>query len=79
MLDKGHIRPSVSPWGTLVLFVNKKDGTLRFCIHYMQLNKVTINNKYMLSRIDDLFNQLKGKTMLSKIDLILGYHLRLEY
>ena len=79
MLDKGYIRASVSPWGTQVLFVKKKDGTLGLCIHYMQLNKVTIKNKYMLSRIDDLFNQLKGTTMLSKIDMRLGCHLRLDY
>ena len=79
MLDKGYIRPSVAPWGTPVFFVKSKDGTLRLCIPYMQLNMVTIKNKYSLSRIDDLFNQLKGTTMFSKIDLRLGYHLRLDY
>ena len=60
MLDKGYIRPSVSPWGALVLFVNKKDGTLKLCIDYRQLNKVTIKKRYPLSRINDLFDQLKG-------------------
>jgi hypothetical protein len=56
MMDKGYIRPSVSPWGAPVLFVKKKDGTLRLCIDYRQLNKVTIKNKYPLPRIDDLFD-----------------------
>jgi len=74
MLDKGYIRPSVSPWGAPVLFVKKKDGTLRLCIAYRQLNKVTIKNKYPLSRIDDLFHQLKGATVFSKIDSRSGYH-----
>ena len=60
LLDKGFIRPSVSPWGAPVLFVKKKDGTLRLCIDYRQLNKVTIKNKYPLPRIDDLFDQLQG-------------------
>jgi hypothetical protein len=60
LLDKGFIRPSVSPWGAHVLFVKKKDGTLRLCIDYRQLNKMTIKNKYPLPRIDDLFDQLKG-------------------
>jgi len=74
MLDKGYIRPSVSPWGTLVLFLKKKDGTLRLCINYRQLNKVTIKNRYMLPRINDLFYQLKGSTLFSKIDIRSGYH-----
>ncbi|XP_009791291.2 uncharacterized protein [Nicotiana sylvestris] len=60
LLDKGFIRPSVSPWGALVLFVRKKDGSLRMCIDYRQLNKVTIKNKYPFPRIDDLFDQLQG-------------------
>ena len=57
LIDKGFIRPSVSPWGAPVLFVKKKDGTIRLCINYRQLNKITIKNKYPLPRIDDLFDQ----------------------
>ena len=74
LLEKRFIRPSVSPWGAPVLFVKKKDGTLRLCIDYRQLNKLTIKNKYPLPRIDDLFNQLKGASIFSKIDLRSGYH-----
>jgi hypothetical protein len=74
MMDKGYIQPSMSPWGAPVLFVNKKDGTLRLCIDYRQLNKVTIKNKHPLPRIDDLFDQLGGASMFSKIDLRSGYH-----
>ena len=74
LLDKGFIRPSISPWGTPLLFVKKKNGTLRLCIDYRQLNKVTIKNKYPLPRIDDLFDQLKGASVFSKIDLRSGYH-----
>ncbi|XP_060974274.1 uncharacterized protein LOC133039400 [Cannabis sativa] len=74
MLDLGFTRPSVSPWGAPVLFVKKKDGTLRMCIDYRELNKLTIKNKYPLPRIDDLFDQLQGKTVFSKIDLRSGYH-----
>ena len=74
LLEKQFIRPSVSPWGAPVLFVKKKDGTLRLCIDYRQLNKMTIKNKYLLPRIDDLFDQLKGASMFSKIDLRSGYH-----
>jgi len=74
VLDKGYVRPSVSSCGALVLFIKKKDGTLTFCIDYRKLNKVIIKNMYPLSRINDLFNQLKGKTMFSKIDLRSGYH-----
>ena len=69
LLEKRFIRPSVSPWGSPVLFVKKKDGTLRLCIDYRQLNKLTIKNKYLLPRIDDLFDQLKGASIFSKIDL----------
>ncbi|PPY87793.1 reverse transcriptase family protein, partial [Escherichia coli] len=74
LLDKGFIRPSVSPWGAPVLFVKKKDGTLRLCIDYRQLNKVTIKNRYPLPRIDDLFDQLRGAAGFSKIDLRSGYY-----
>ena len=72
LLEKGFIRPSVSPWGAPVLFVKKKDGTLRLCIDYRQLNKLTVKNKYLLPRIDDLFDQLKGASIFSKIDLRFG-------
>jgi hypothetical protein len=74
ILKKGYIHPSVSPWGDLVLFVKNKDGTLRLCIDFRQLKKVTVNNKYHLPRIDDLFDQLKNEKIFSKIDLRLGYH-----
>jgi hypothetical protein len=74
LLDKRFIRPNNSHRGAPVLFVKKKDGMLRFCIDYRQLNKVTIKNRYPLSRIDDLFNQLKGAHVFSKIDLRSGYY-----
>ncbi|KAL4011315.1 hypothetical protein IC575_028369 [Cucumis melo] len=74
LLDKGFIRPSVSPWGAPVLFVKKKDGSMRLCIDYRELNKVTVKNRYPLLRIDDLFDQLQGVTVFSKIDLRSGYH-----
>ncbi|KAL4010648.1 hypothetical protein IC575_030151 [Cucumis melo] len=73
-LDKGFSRPSVSPWAAPVLFVKKKDGSMRLCINYRKLNKVTVKNKYPLPRIDDLFDQLQGATVFSEIDLQLGYH-----
>ena len=69
LLDKGFIRASVSPWGAPVLFVKKKDGTLRLCIDYRQLNKVTVKNRYALPRIDDLVDQLRSARVFSKIDL----------
>ncbi|KAA3483712.1 DNA/RNA polymerases superfamily protein [Gossypium australe] len=74
LLDKGFARPSYSLWGAPVLFVKKKDGSMRLCIDYRQLNKVTVKNKYPLPRIDDLFDQLKGATVFSKIDLRSGYY-----
>ncbi|KAH9763231.1 Endonuclease [Citrus sinensis] len=74
LLDKGFIRPSVSPWGAPVLFVKKKDGSMGLCIDYWQLNMVTVKNQYPLPRIDDLFDQLQGAVVFSKIDLRSGYH-----
>ncbi|EOX93994.1 DNA/RNA polymerases superfamily protein [Theobroma cacao] len=74
LVDKGFIRSSISPWGAPVLFVKKKDGTLRLCIDYRQLNRVTIKNKYPLPWIDDLFDQLRGAMVFSKIDLRFGYY-----
>ena len=74
LLDKGYIRPSTSPWGALVIFVPKKDGGTRMCVDYHALNEVTIKNKYPLPRIEDLFDQLKGACVFSKIDLRSGYH-----
>jgi hypothetical protein len=71
---KGFIRPSSSPWGALVLFVEKKDGTQRMCVDYRSLNEVTIKNKYPLPRIEDLFDEVKGASVFSKIDLRSGYH-----
>ena len=74
LLSKGFIRPSVSPWGAPVLFMKKKDGSLRMCIDYKRLNHVTIKNKYPLPRIDEFFDQLQGAAYFSKIDLRSGYH-----
>ena len=74
LLDKGFIRPSTSPWGAPVLFAKKKDKTLRLCIDYRHLNRVMIKNRYPLPRIDDLFDQLRGVRVYSKIDLCIGYH-----
>ena len=72
--EVGYIRPSLSPWGAPVLFVTKKDGSMRMCIDYRSLNEVTIKNKYLLPRIDDLFDQLQGAKYFSKIDMRSGYH-----
>jgi hypothetical protein len=74
MLEQGFVRPSASPWGSLVLFVEKKDGTKRMCIDYRMLNSMTIKNKYPLPRIEDLLDRLKKAKFFSKIDLKSGYH-----
>ena len=74
LLNKGFIRPSTSPWGAPVLFVKKKDGSLRLCIDYRRLNRATIRNQYPLPHIDELFDQLQGSRVYSKIDLRSGYH-----
>ncbi|GKE62790.1 putative reverse transcriptase domain-containing protein [Tanacetum coccineum] len=72
--DKGFIRPSSLPWGAPVLFIKKNDGLFRMCIDYQELNKLTVKNRYPLPRIDDLFDQLQGSSVYSKIDLRSGYH-----
>jgi hypothetical protein len=74
LLKKGYIHPSVSPWGTPILFVKNKNGMMILCIDFRQLNKVTAKNKYPLLRIDDLFNQLKDAKIFLKIDLRYGHH-----
>ncbi|KAJ9539506.1 LOW QUALITY PROTEIN: hypothetical protein OSB04_032239 [Centaurea solstitialis] len=74
LLGKGFIRPSSSPWGAPILFVKKKDGSMRMCIDYRELNKLTVKNRYPLPRIDDLFDQLQGAAWFSKIGLRSGYH-----
>jgi hypothetical protein len=74
LVEKGFIRPSSSPWGAPVIFVLKKDGTQRLCVDYRALKEVTVRNKYPLPRIDDMFNQLRGACVFSKIDLRSGYH-----
>jgi hypothetical protein len=72
--EAGYIRPSSSPWGALVLFVQKKDGSQRMCVDYRSLNDVTVKNKYSLPRIEDLFDQMRGARVFSKIDLRSIYH-----
>jgi hypothetical protein len=72
--EAGYIRPSSSPWGAPILFVQKKDGSQQMCVDYRSLNDVTIKNKYLLPRIDDLFDQMRGARVFSKIDLRSGYH-----
>jgi hypothetical protein len=74
LLEEGFIKPSLSLWGCLALFVKKKDQTLRMCVDYRPLNEVTIKNKYPLPRIDILFDQLAGAKVFLKIDLRSGYH-----
>jgi hypothetical protein len=74
LLEKGLIRPNSSPWGATVIFVPKKDGTQRLCVDYRVLNEVTIKNMYLPPRIDDLFDQLCGVCVFSKIDLRSRYH-----
>ncbi|GJZ47761.1 putative reverse transcriptase domain-containing protein [Tanacetum coccineum] len=74
LADRGFIRPSTSPWGAPVLFVKKKDGSFRMCIDYWDLNKISVKNRYPLPRINDLFDQLQGSSVYSKINLRLGYH-----
>ena len=74
VLDKGFIKPSTSPWGAPVLIAKKKGKTLRLCIDYRQWNRVMIQNRYPLPRIDDLFDQLRRVQVYSKIDLRTGYH-----
>ncbi|GKC88543.1 putative reverse transcriptase domain-containing protein, partial [Tanacetum coccineum] len=74
LFDKGFIRPNSSPWGAPVLFVKKKDGSFWMCINYRELNKLTVKNRYPLPRINDLFDQLHGSSVYSKIDLRSGYH-----
>jgi hypothetical protein len=74
LLAKGFIRPSRSPWASPVLFVEKKDKSKRLCVDYRALNQVTIKNKYLLPRIEVLFEQLRGAQVFSKIDLNSGYH-----
>ena len=74
LLDKGFIRPNTSPWGASVLDAKKSGKTLRLCIDYRQLNGVTIQNRYLLPRTDDLFDQLRGARVYFKIDLRIGYH-----
>ncbi|GKF66065.1 putative reverse transcriptase domain-containing protein, partial [Tanacetum coccineum] len=74
LAGRGFIRPSTSPWGAPVLLVKKKDRSFRMCIDYRELNKLTIKNRYPLPRIDDLFDQLQGSSVYSKIDLRSGYN-----
>ena len=72
----GFIRPSTLPWGASVLVAKKRGKTLRLCIDHRQLNRVMIKNRYPLPRIDDLFDQLRGARVYSKIGLRTGYHHR---
>jgi hypothetical protein len=74
LLTKGYIKPSKSPYGAFVLFLHKKDGMLRMCVDYRTLNKVTMKNRYLLPRIDDIFDRLSGVKVFSRIDLHSGYY-----
>jgi len=74
LLQKVHICPSSSPCGSLIVLVQKKDGTWRLCVDYRALNKIIVRNRYPIPRIDDLLDQLKGAKYFSKIDLKSGYH-----
>ena len=74
LMDKDYIQPNMSHWGASVLFVRKKDGSMRFCLDYRQLTWVTMKNRYPLPRIDDLFDQLRGAQVFFKIDLRSSYH-----
>lgn len=74
LLDKGHVRPSTSPCSSSAVLVPKKDGTWQMCVDYRGLNKITMKNRYPLSRIEDLLDQLQGENYFSKIDLKSGYH-----
>ena len=74
LLDKGMIRPSSSPYCSLVLLVQKKDGSYRMCVDYCALNRITVKNRFPISRIDDLFDKLQGSTYFNRIDLKSGYH-----
>jgi Reverse transcriptase (RNA-dependent DNA polymerase) len=74
LLSKGLIEPSTSPYGAPILFVTKEDGSLRMCVDYRALNKLTVKNRYPLPRIDDLFDKLKGAKVFSTLDLASGYH-----
>ena len=74
LLENKYIRSSVFSWGALVLIVKKKDGTLGLCINYGKLNEVTVKNKHPLPRVNDIFYQMRGENIFSKIDLRSGYH-----
>ena len=74
LLQNGNIRPNSSPYGSLNILVQKKDGTWRLCIDYRSLNKIIVRNGYPIPRIDDLLDQLKGESLFSNIDLKSGYH-----
>ena len=73
-LNPLQTRPSASPWGSPIIFVDKRDGTTRLCVDYRKLNDVTIKNKYPLPKIENMFDQMNGARIFSKIDLCTGYH-----